>query len=159
MTDTFWALVGLILFVMLLIYFRVPTMVIRSLDDRAKRIKEELDEALRLREEAQELLAEYQRRCAEAEKDAQGILAAAKREAEFVVSEARIKTDEYIKNCTKLVEQKISQAENDAIREISSSAVDLAISAAQMLISHESSSKKEDGFFGEAVATIKKNLH
>ncbi|WP_455475793.1 F0F1 ATP synthase subunit B [Bartonella sp. B17] len=147
MTDTFWALVGLILFLVLLVYFKVPEMVVRHLDMRAKRIKDELDEALRLREEAQEILAEYQRKHAEAEKDAQEIIIAAKREVEAVIAEARTKAEEYVRNRNKLAEQKIAQAEADAIRTVSSSAIELAVSAARILIAKElDSNDKADEF-------------
>ncbi|ATP12026.1 ATP synthase subunit b [Bartonella henselae] len=151
MTDTFWAFVGLVLFLALLVYFEVPEMVLRHLDTRAKRIKDELDEALRLREEAQEVLAEYQRKHAEAEKDAQEIIAAAKREVEAVISEARIKAEEYVKNRNKLAEQKIAQAEADAIRMVSSSAIDLAVSAARVLIEKELDSHKANELIKESL--------
>ncbi|WP_332065882.1 F0F1 ATP synthase subunit B [Bartonella sp. CB189] len=151
MTDTFWAFIGLVLFLAVLIYFKVPEMIVHYLDARAKRIKDELDEALRLREEAQEVLAEYQRKHAEAEKDAQEIVAAAKHEVETVIAEARKKAEEYVKNRNKLAEQKIAQAEADAIRVVSSSAVDLAISAARTLIAKELNSDKADKFIKESL--------
>ncbi|UJM32789.1 F0F1 ATP synthase subunit B [Bartonella henselae] len=151
MTDTFWAFVGLVLFLALLVYFEVPEMILRHLDTRAKRIKDELDEALRLREEAQEVLAEYQRKHAEAEKDAQEIIAAAKREVEAVISEARIKAEEYVKNRNKLAEQKIAQAEADAIRMVSLSAIDLAVSAARVLIEKELDSHKANELIKESL--------
>ncbi|AQX19363.1 F0F1 ATP synthase subunit B [Bartonella sp. WD16.2] len=137
MTDTFWAFIGLVLFLALLVYFKIPTMLVSSLDMRTKRITDELDEALRLREEAQEILAECQRKCVEAEKNAQEIIAAAKNEVSVIVAEARAKTEEYVKNRKKMVEQKIAQAEADAIRVVSLSAIDLAISCSRTLINKE----------------------
>lgn len=151
MTDTFWAFVGLVLFLALLVYFKIPQMAVSHLDARAKRIKDELDEALRLREEAQELLAEYQRKHAEAEKDAQEIIAAAKHEVASVVAEARAKAEEYVQNRNKLAEQKIAQAEADAIRMVSSSAIDLAVSVARTLIAKELTSHKENALIEEAL--------
>ncbi|GAA5103330.1 F0F1 ATP synthase subunit B [Bartonella jaculi] len=151
MTDTFWAFVGLVLFLALLVYFKVPQMAVRHLDARAKRIKDELDEALRLREEAQEILAEYQRKHAEAEKDAQEIIAAAKREVEAIISEARTKAEDYVKNRNKLAEQKIAQAEADAVRMVSSSAIDLAVSAARTLIAKELDSNKTTELIKESL--------
>ncbi|WP_375682991.1 MULTISPECIES: F0F1 ATP synthase subunit B [unclassified Bartonella] len=151
MTDTFWAFVGLVLFLALLVYFQIPQRVIHHLDARAKRIKDELDEALRLREEAQEILAEYQRKHAEAEKDAQEIIAAAKHEVESVIAEARAKAEEYVKNRNKLAEQKIAQAEADAIRMVSSSAIDLAISTAGTLIARKIDSNKADELIKESL--------
>ncbi|MET3589330.1 F-type H+-transporting ATPase subunit b [Bartonella silvatica] len=144
MTDTFWAFVGLVLFLALLVYFKVPQMAVRYLDARAKRIKDELDEALRLREEAQEILAEYQRKHAEAEKDAQEIVAAAKHEVSAIMAQACEKAEEYVKNRNKLAEQKIAQAEADAVRMVSSAAIDLAVSTARTLITKELDSDKAD---------------
>ncbi|MCZ2328451.1 F0F1 ATP synthase subunit B [Bartonella sp. F02] len=159
MTDTFFALVGLVIFLGLLVYFKIPEMVIQRLDARAKRIKDELDEALRLREEAQEVLAEYQRKRIEAEKDAQEIIAAAKHEVEVIISEARAKAEKYIKNRNQLAEQKIAQAEADAIRMVSSSAIDLAVSAARTLIAQELDSEKADNLIKESLAKMKIHLH
>ncbi|WP_458363812.1 F0F1 ATP synthase subunit B family protein, partial [Brucella intermedia] len=79
MDATFWALIGLIIFLAILAYLKVPGMVGRSLDERADRIKNELEEARTLREEAQQLLAEYHRKRKEAEKEASDIVASAER--------------------------------------------------------------------------------
>ncbi|WP_455478620.1 F0F1 ATP synthase subunit B [Bartonella sp. B10] len=152
MTDTFWAFVGLVIFITLLVYFKIPKMAVSHLDARAKRIKDELDEALRLREEAQEMLAEYQRKHAEAERDAQEIIAAAKHEVESIIAESRIKAEEYVRNRNKLAEQKIAQAEVDAVRMVSSSAIDLAVSAACTLIAQELNSEKACKLIKESIA-------
>ena len=69
MDATFWALVGLVIFLGLIIYLKVPAMVTKSLDDRSEGIRDELEEARKLREEAQSLLADYETKRREAEKD------------------------------------------------------------------------------------------
>jgi len=81
MDATFWAFVALIIFLGVLAYFKVPGMINGALDGRAERIRNELDEARKLREDAQQLLAEYQRKRQEAEQEAQDIVSAAKHEA------------------------------------------------------------------------------
>jgi F0F1-type ATP synthase membrane subunit b/b' len=81
MDATFWAFIGLILFLVLVAYLKVPGMMAKALDERADKIRDELAEAKRLREEAQHLLAEYQRKRKEAEAEAASIVAAAEREA------------------------------------------------------------------------------
>lgn len=159
MTDTFWAFVGLVLFLALLGYFKIPSIVIRSLDARTKRIKDELEEALRLREEAQEVLAEYQRKRAEAEKDAQEIIETAKHEVEAILIEARTKAEKYVQERNKLADQKISQAEAEAIRMVSSSAIDLAVSAARELIAKELDPKKADALIKESLNKVKVYLN
>ncbi|AQX20992.1 F-type H+-transporting ATPase subunit b [Bartonella sp. CDC_skunk] len=156
MTDTFWAFIGLVLFLALLVYFEVPNAIIRKLDTRAKHIKDELDEALRLREEAQKVLAEYQRKHLEIEKETQEIIADAKDKVEAMLSETRIKTEEYIKNHSRLVEQKIAQAEANAIRTLSSTAVDLAISAINRLLMKELDAEQANSLIKEPL--VKESL-
>src|SRR3546814_6645271 len=112
---TFFDLVGLILFCALLVYLKVPGMIGKSLDERADNIRDELEEAKRLREEAQQLLAEYLRKRKEAEADAAQIVASAEREAAMLTEEARQKTEEFVARRNILSEQKITQAEADAI--------------------------------------------
>ncbi len=87
--NSFFALVGLLLFIALIIYLKVPGMVARSLDKRADNIHDELEQANRLREEAQALLSEYQKKRKEAEAEAAALLAAAEREAALLTEEAR----------------------------------------------------------------------
>ena len=124
---TFWAFVALVLFLGLMVYLKVPGVVTAALDKRADAIRKELDEARRLREEAQALLAEYQRKGREAETEAEEIIDQAKREADALGKEAGRRLDEYVASRTKLAEQKIAQAEAQAITEVRSRSVDVAI--------------------------------
>ena len=96
MDATFWATVGLIIFLAIVVYLKVPATIGKSLDARADKIRAELEEARRLREEAQQLLAEYQRKRKDAEKEAAEIVDHAKREAGVLVTEAKQKTEEYV---------------------------------------------------------------
>jgi F-type H+-transporting ATPase subunit b len=158
MDATFFALVGLILFFVLIAYLKVPGMVAKSLDERASRIQRELDEARSLREEAQRLLAEYQRRREEAEAEAEGIVEQAKRDAAHIAAEARTKTEEYIKRREAMAEQKIAQAESDAISEVRSRAVEIAIAASAELIGKSAGSQSAD-MFKASLAEIKSKLN
>jgi F-type H+-transporting ATPase subunit b len=131
MDATFWATVGLFIFLAIVIYAGVPAMVAKSLDARADKIRNELEEARRLREEAQQLLAEYQRKRKEAEQEAGDIVAAAKREAKACWWPKPRRTPRTTSPVVRpLAEQKIAQAERDAVNEVRSSAVDVAIAAA-----------------------------
>ena len=76
--DATWVAIGFILFILLLIYFKIPNQIIKILDDRSKKIKEELDEAKRLREAAQTILSEFQKKNTEAEQTAKTIIDNAK---------------------------------------------------------------------------------
>eukprot|EP01035_Chromulina_nebulosa_P015872 gene15872-21041_t len=108
-------------------------MIGKALDERAVKIGDELAEAKRLREEAQHLLAEYQRKRKEAEAEAAGIIAAAEREAAALTAEAKQKTEEFVARRNALSEQKIKQAETEAVNAVRIAAVDLAIAAAEWL--------------------------
>ena len=156
---TFWATVGLVLFLALIVYLKVPGMLAKSLDERADQIRNDLSEAKRLREEAQHLLAEYQRKRKEAEADAANIVAAAEREAEMLTAEAKMKTEEFVANRTALSEQKIKQAEADAIKAVRSAAVDLAIAAAETVIAAKADAKVQTELFGNAVGEVKSRLN
>ncbi|MGF9562701.1 F0F1 ATP synthase subunit B [Neorhizobium sp. JUb45] len=156
---TFYALVGLILFLALIAYLKVPGMMGRSLDKRAANIREELDEAKRLREEAQALLAEYQKKRKEAEQDAANIVAAAEREAAALAAEAKQKTEEFVARRNALSEQKIRQAETDAINSVRSAAVDLAVAAAEKVIAAKTDAATQKALFSDAVAQVKTRLN
>ncbi|MDH6230231.1 F-type H+-transporting ATPase subunit b [Mesorhizobium soli] len=159
MDATFWALVALIIFVAVVIYMKVPGMISKSLDARADRIRNELEEARKLREEAQQLLAEFQRKRKEAEKEAADIVEAAKHEAELLVTEAKTKTEEYVARRAALAEQKISQAERDAINEVRSTAVDLAVEAARTLLASKVDSKADADLFKASLQQVKSKLN
>ncbi|MEN3147125.1 F0F1 ATP synthase subunit B [Neorhizobium sp. IRAMC:178] len=156
---TFFALVGLVLFLALVVYLKVPGMLAKSLDERAANISKELDEAKRLREEAQTLLAEYQRKRKEAEAEAAQIVAVAEREAASLTEEARQKTDEFVTRRNALSEQKIKQAEAEAIGAVRAAAVDLAIAAAQSVIARKADASTQDTLFKDAVGKVQSRLN
>lgn len=156
---TFFAFVGLILFLALIAYLKVPAMMAKSLDARADNIRKELDEAKRLREDAQALLVEYQRKRKEAEAEAAQIVAAAEREAAALTEEARQKTEEFVTRRNALSEQKIKQAESDAIAAVRSAAVDLAIAAAEKVITRKADASTQETLFKDAVGSVQTRLN
>jgi F-type H+-transporting ATPase subunit b len=159
MDATFWALVALVIFFGIVFYMKVPGMISKSLDERANRIRNELDEARRLREEAQQLLAEYQRKRKDAEQEAGDIVAAAKREADLLVAEAQKRTEEYVARRTALAEQKIGQAERDAVNEVRASAVDVAVEAARKLLGDNVDAKVDADLFKTSLQQVKAKLN
>src|SRR5262245_61089128 len=106
-----WVAVAFVIFIGVIVYVGAHKKVIEALDHRSARIKAELDEARRLRDEAAKLLAEYQRKQGEAAREAEAIVADAKAEAGRVAAEARVKMEEFVARRTKLAEAKIGQAE------------------------------------------------
>jgi F-type H+-transporting ATPase subunit b len=159
MDATFWALVALVIFIGIIVYVKVPATIAKSLDDRANRIRNELDEARDLREEAQQILAEYQRKRKEAEAEAGEIVAAAKREAGIIVTEAKAKTEEYVARRTALAEQKIALAQRDAVNEVRASAVDLAVNAARTILDGKVSGGKASDLFKDSLSELKTRLN
>jgi F-type H+-transporting ATPase subunit b len=130
----FWVSIGTLVFVAILLWKRVPALVGRSLDARAVAISKELEDARRLRDEAEALLAEYQKKRASAEQEAGSILAEAKAEAERFTLESRATIKAQIERRARQAEQKIAQAEAQAVGELRALAADAAIAAAEKLI-------------------------
>jgi F-type H+-transporting ATPase subunit b len=159
MDATFWATVSLVLFLALMVYIKVPGMVTRSLDERANKIRNELEEARKLREEAQQLLAEYQRKRKEAEAEAAGIVDAAKREAKALAADAKAKSEDYVTRRTAMAEQKIAQAERDAIAEVRSTAVDLAVEAARKVLGEKVDAKSAGAMFKSSLDAVRSKLN
>lgn len=158
-TAEFWVLISFILFVGLLVYLKVPAKVAVMLDERAARIARELDEARRLREDAQGLLAEYQRKRRDAEKEAEAIVAQAREEAEAFAVETRQKLSEMIERRARIAEEKIAQAEVQAVKEVRSAAADLAIAAATRLIAEEVQGETADRLVEASIADLKNRLN
>ncbi|MCP5093156.1 MAG: F0F1 ATP synthase subunit B [Gammaproteobacteria bacterium] len=154
-----WALVALIIFLGIMLYVKVPGMIGKSLDDRAEKIRNELEEARKLREEAQQLLAEYQRKRKEAEKEAGDMITAAKHEAEAIVADAKQKTEDYVARRTTLAEQKIAQAEREAVNEVRADAVEIAVAAAGKLLGDKIDSKAAASLFKSSLTEVKSRLN
>ncbi len=131
----FWVAIAFVVFLGVLAYFGAPRTMVRSIDQRRDRIKAELDDALRLKQEAQALLAQYQRKQHEAEQEAADLLAGAKAEAERMVAEAKSKMDEFVARRTKMAETKIAQAEAQALADVRAAAADAAVTAAGKVLS------------------------
>ena len=159
MDNTFWATVALVIFIGVVFYFKVPGMISKALDERANRIRNELEEARRLREETQQLLAEFQQKRKEAEKDAADIVASAKREADMLLEDAHRKTEEYVVRRTAIAEQKIAQAEQEAVNEVRASAVDIAVEAARKLLAEKVDAKTGAELFKSSLQEVKSKLN
>lgn len=134
----YWVLIAFLIFCGILYYMGVPGAIAKALDSRADKIKSELDEARRLREEAQSLLEDYKKKQREAEAEAQAIVENAKREAETLAADTRRALAEMVERRTKAAEEKISRAEAQAVGEVKSAAVDRALAAAEKIMASRS---------------------
>lgn len=156
---TFWVAVSFAIFVGLLFYYKVPGMVTKALDKRAADIAHELEEARRLREEAQELLASYQRKQRDAMKEAETIIEQANEEAERLAIEIRETMQVQAERRTKLAEDKISQAEVQAVQEVRAMAADLAVEAARRVIGDKLSGDKANTLIEKSIRNLGAKLH
>lgn len=130
----FWVAVAFVVFLLILVYYKVPRLVAKALDDRAEAIRKELDEARRLREEAQALLADYQKKHRNVGQEADAILEQARREAEAFANETRAALKDTLERRTRLAEDKIARAEAQAVDEVRASAIDVAVAAAERIL-------------------------
>jgi F-type H+-transporting ATPase subunit b len=155
----FWVTLAFLVFVGVLIYVGVPKLVANSLDERAARIKAELDEAKKLKDEAAQLLAEYERRRHEAESEAEGIISGAKAEAERMASEAKAKIEDFVSRRTKMAETKIAQAEAQAAADVRSAAADAAVAAAERILTLEAKGDRASALIAKGIDDVRKKLN
>src|SRR4051812_48885133 len=121
-----WVAIAFIILMGLFAYLGIHRTVLKALDHRAERIKAELDDARRLKEEAAKLLADYKARHATAEREAQDIVASAKAEAERIAAEAKVKLEDFVARRTKTAESKIALAEAQPLADVRAAAPNAA---------------------------------
>lgn len=155
---TIWAVVGLLIFIGIIVYFGVPKMLAKAIDGRIAQIEKELAEAEALRAEAKALLADYQTRRENAEKEAEDIVAAAREEAFRLTAEAKSALEAMIARRTKAVEDKIAQAEAQAVAEVRSRSADLAVEAARLLLTQQMA-EKGDVLVAQAIKEVGDRLN
>lgn len=153
-SSEFWVLVPVLLFFAIVAWKGGFKAMGGALDRRADAIRDELDEARRLREEAQALLASYQRRQAEAEKQAEEIIDQARRDAESMAAKARADLADRLQRRAAQAEAKIASAEAQALAEVKSRAADLAVDAAEDLIRSEMKAADRTRLFKDGVAQL-----
>jgi F-type H+-transporting ATPase subunit b len=155
----FWVAVGFVMVVGILLYVGVPKMVATILDARAAAIKGELDEARRLREEAQALLAGYKQKAAGAEREAASIVTEAKAEAERFAADARGALALQIERRAQVAQDKIAQAEAAALAEIRHLAADAAAAAAGKLIAARMDESKAAALISDSIKALPGKLN
>jgi len=155
----FWVAIGFLVFLGVLFYVGVHRTVGKALDDRAGRIKAELDDARKLRDEAAGLLAEYQRKRQEAEGEAQEIVSGAKAEAERLAVEAKARIEEFVSRRTKMAETKIAQAEAQAAADVRAAAAEAAVAAAEMILRQETKGDLANRLIARGIEDVGKKLN
>jgi F-type H+-transporting ATPase subunit b len=155
----FWVAVSFFIFIGVLGYIGVHRKIAEALDHRRDRIKAELDEARRLREEAQSLLAHYHRKQQEAETEAAAILTNAKADAERLALEAEAKMNEFVARRTKMAETKIAQAEAQALADVRAAAADAAVTAAERILKDNAKGQVAEDLLARGIEDVKNKLN
>jgi F-type H+-transporting ATPase subunit b len=155
----FWVAVAFVILLGVFAYVGVHRTVLTALDRRSERIKAELDDARRLKDEAAKLLAEYKARRASAEREAEDIIASAKTEAERIAAEAKTKMEDFVARRTKTAESKIALAEAQALADVRAAAADAAVAAASSILSQSVKGAVADDLLAKSIAEVQHKLN
>jgi F-type H+-transporting ATPase subunit b len=156
---TFYAFVALVIFLGAMVYLGVHKQILAALDKRGAKISAELAEAVRLRQEAQALLADYGRKSREAEVEAAAIIASARAEAVHLTQETAKSLEEFIARRTKTAESKIAQAETQAVTAVRARAADIAIAAAESVLKAKTTGDVAADLMGRSIADVGAKLN
>lgn len=157
-TD-FVVLLGFIVFIAVLFYFKVPGMIGGALDNRADGIKSELDEARALHEEARSLLASYERKQREVQTQADAIVAAAKEDAILAAEQAKVDLEKSIARRLAAAQDQIASAEASAVKEVRDQAITVAVSAANAVLAKQMTAAQANKLIDAAIADVGDKLH
>ena len=155
----FWVAVSFAAFLAIVAYYKVPALIAKALDDRADAIRKELDEARRLRQEAQDLLADYQNRHRNVGQEADAIVDQAKHEAAAFAHETRETLKEQLERRTKLAEDKIARSEAQAMDDVRASAVEVALAAAEKILREKMTGAGGSAVLDQSIRDLKGRLN
>ncbi len=157
-TD-FVVLLGLLVFIAINIYFKVPSLIMGMLDARADGIKTEIEEARKLREDAQTLLASYERKHKEVQEQADRIVAAAKEEAAAAGDQARVDLEKSVARRLAAAEDQIDSAQAAAVKEVRDQAIMIAIAASRDIIGKQMTAAEANKLIDDGIAQVDAKLH
>lgn len=155
----FWVAVAFVILMAVFAYFGIHRTVLTALDHRRDRIKAELDDARRLKDEAAKLLAEYKARHASVEREAQEIIESAKADAERIATETRAKLEDFVARRTKTAESKIALAEAQALADVRAAAATAAVTAASAILSQSVKGPVADDLLAKGIAEVRAKLN
>jgi F-type H+-transporting ATPase subunit b len=153
-----WVAIAFVIFICALLYMGVPKLVTSTLDDKAAAIRSQLDEARRLREEAQTALAEAKRRQRDAQREAEEMLKTAREEATALAAQAEVNLTASLKRREVQAHERIAQAEAAAVKQLRDQAVDLAVAAAAQVMGETQSGPAGDALIDAAIQDLSKRL-
>jgi F-type H+-transporting ATPase subunit b len=154
-----WVAIAFVILMGAFAWLGVHRTMLTALDHRSERIKAELDDARRLKDEAAKVLAEYKAKRATAEREAEDIVANAKAEAERIAADAKAKMEDFVARRTKTAESKIALAEAQAIADVRSAAADAAVTAASTILSQSVKGQVADDLLSKGIAEVRAKLN
>jgi len=154
-----WVAVAFVILMGLFAYLGVHRTLLKALDHRSERIRSELAEAKRLKEEAAKVLADYQTRRASAEREAEEIVTSAKAEAERIAADAKAKMEDFVARRTKSAESKIALAEAQALADVRAAAADAAVQAAATVLSQSVKGSIGEDLVAKGIAEVSRKLN
>jgi F-type H+-transporting ATPase subunit b len=154
-----WVAIAFVILMIVFGYLGVHRTLLTALDHRAQRIKAELDDARRLKDEATKLLGEYKARRASAEREAEEIIASARAEAERIAAEAKTKMEDFVARRTKTAESKIALAEAQAVADVRAAAANAAVAAASTILSQSVKGSVADDLLNKGIAEVRSKLN
>jgi F-type H+-transporting ATPase subunit b len=155
----FWVAVAFVILMGVFAYVGVHRTALTALDHRRDRIKAELDDARRLKDEAAKLLAEYKARHAAAEREAEEIISGARAEAERIAAEAKVKLEDFVARRTKTAEGKIALAEAQALADVRAAAANAAVAAASTILSQSVKGAVADELLAKGMNEVRAKLN
>lgn len=153
-----WVAIAFAVFLIIVFRFGVHRSLLGMLDQRSAKIQAELDEAKRLKDEAEKLLAEYRQKAREAENEAKAIVAQANTEAKQIAADAKARLEEFISRRTKMADTKIAQAESQAMAEVRAAAADAAVKAAEVIVAETAKGQDGKALLDNAIKDVKARL-
>lgn len=157
-TD-FVVFLAFVLFIAVLFYFKVPSLLAGMLDKRADGIRSELEEARALREEAQSLLASYERKQREVQEQADRIVGSAKEEASVAAEQARADLDVSLKRRMAAAVEQIETAQGAAVKEVRDRSITVAVAVAREVIAQQLTAAQGNSLIDGAIAEVDAKLH
>jgi F-type H+-transporting ATPase subunit b len=154
-----WVAIAFVILMVLFGYLGIHKTVLKALDHRGERIKAELDDARRLKDEAAKLLAEYKAKRASAEREAAEIISNARVEAERIAAEAKTKMEDFVVRRTKTAEGKIALAEAQAVADVRAAAANAAVAAASTILSQSVKGSVADDLLTKGIAEVRAKLN
>ena len=155
---TFWVAVSFFVFIGLLLYFKIPQKVDRSLIENINKIKSDLENAEKLKDEAKNILSEYETKVSKSKDEIKNLIDKAKDQAEKTVIKTNDEFHKIIENRKKISEEKIKQMKKQAIKEVRNYSIKIAVQSVEKIIKNSIDKKKLDKIYISSIEETKNIL-